>query len=289
MRTPAIVAALVMVVWGATPVMTRLATEDLTSLQVAVLRTVIAGLIAAPIVLVTRERAPVTRRQQLLLAISAISGFVAFPLLYTVGQERTSAMHGGMILAALPIATGAYAAILDRRRPTRGWLLGCAIALAGETMLVVIRVGDSADVATLAGDLLVVASALVVAVGYIAGARLGQGGYRSLAATYWGVLVGAALLAPLTGVLVVTDGIPEAGANAWLALLWMAILTSIVGYVGWYWALTRGGIQRIAPVQFLQPFSGLALAALLLGEQFTVPLLVAAAAILGGVAIAQRG
>jgi drug/metabolite transporter (DMT)-like permease len=289
MRTPALVAALVMVVWGATPVMTRLAAEDLTSLQIAVLRTLIAGAIAAPIVLATRERPPATRRQALLLTISAISGFVAFPLLYTVGQERTSAMHGGMILAALPIATGAYAAILDRRRPTRGWLVGCAIALAGETVLVAVRTGDASDAATMVGDVLIVASALVVAVGYVVGARLGAGGYRSLAATYWGVIVGSALMAPLAVGLVLDDGLPHAGATAWLAMGWLAILTSIVGYVGWYWALTRGGIQRIAPVQFLQPFSGLALAALLLGEDFTLPLVLASAAILGGVAIAQRG
>lgn len=69
----------------------------------------------------------------------------------------------------------------------------------------------------------------------------------------------------------------------------MAIVTSIVGYIGWYWALNRGGIARIAPIQFLQPFSGLVLAALLLGERLTLSLGLAAIAILVGVAIAQRG
>ena len=65
-------------------------------------------------------------------------------------------------------------------------------------------------------------------------------------------------------------------------------MTSIVGYVGWYWALAHGGIARIATIQFLQPFSGLVLAALLLGEDFTAPLIAASAAILAGVTIAQR-
>ena len=71
-------------------------------------------------------------------------------------------------------------------------------------------------------------------------------------------------------------------------MLWMAVLTSIVGYVGWYWALARGGIQRIATIQFLQSISGLLLAAWLLGEQFTVPLVIASIAILAGVTITQR-
>jgi drug/metabolite transporter (DMT)-like permease len=56
----------------------------------------------------------------------------------------------------------------------------------------------------------------------------------------------------------------------------------------WYWALNRGGIARIAPIQFLQPFSGLVLAAVLLGEQLPLSLGLAAVAILVGVWITQQ-
>src|SRR4051812_38829351 len=107
-RAPPVVAALVMVVWGASPAMTKIAARDLTSLEVGVLRTLLAGLIAAPIVLVTRERLPSGRHHRLLLLVSAISGFVLFPILFTLGQGRTSAMHGDMILAALPIFYRGY-------------------------------------------------------------------------------------------------------------------------------------------------------------------------------------
>jgi len=142
--------------------------------------------------------------------------------------------------------------------------------------------------ATLAGDALVAGSALVVAVGYVAGARLGQLGYHALAATYWGVAIGAVLMAPLFAGTIVADGLPDAGPRAWGAVLWMAVMTSIVGYIGWYWALSHGGIQRIATIQFLQSISGLVLAAWLLGEEFTVPLVIASIAILVGVTITQR-
>ena len=64
--------------------------------------------------------------------MSAAAGFVVFPVVYTIGQERTSGLHGVMILAALPIFTGLYAGIVARRRPGRAWLVGCAVALAGE-------------------------------------------------------------------------------------------------------------------------------------------------------------
>ena len=182
-------------------------------------------------------RTPPTRR---LLAISGLAGFVVFPVVYTVGQERTSGLHGVMILAALPIFTGLYASVVARRRPGRAWVIGSAIALAGEAVLIGGRgaAGGGGD-ATLTGDLIVLSAALVVSAGYVAGAMLPPRGVPSAAATYWGVVLGAVVLAPLATALLATDGWPDADATAWGAVLFLAVVTSIVGYAGWYWALDR--------------------------------------------------
>jgi len=234
-----------------------------------------------------RTRAPVAQRSRWLLALSALTGFVLFPILYTLGQERTSATHGALILAALPVFTGAWAALVDRRMPRRRWLLGCGIALAGEAVMIGLR-GGSGTEPTFGGDLLILAAATLVSLGYVAGALLSLAGYKSLATTLWGVALGAVVMAPLGLGLVEFDGVPSGDAAAWGSILFLALVTSIVGYVGWYWALARGGIARIATVQFIQPFSGLALAALVLDERLTPELAIPAAAVLAGVWIAQR-
>ena len=285
---PVAVAVLVMVIWGATPVATRLATDGLEPLVVAVLRTVLAGAVVLPLIASRGPALPRRPRARALLAISAVTGFVLFPVVYTIGQERTSAMHGSMILAALPIITGLYAALVTRRRPGAWWLVGCGVALAGEAVIVALRAGASGEGATLVGDLLVLVSALAVAAGYVAGAMLLSLDFSSAATTTWGVLLGAGALLPVALVLLVRDGVPEADATAWGAVVFLAVVTSILGYVGWYWALARGGIERIAPLQFLLPVSGLALAALVLDERLTVPLAVGAVLVIGGVTIARR-
>jgi drug/metabolite transporter (DMT)-like permease len=284
---PVLVSFAVMVFWGATPVLTRIATDDLAPLWVAVLRTVLAGLVAVPLVMTTERRPPASAGARLLLAMSSAAGFVIFPVVFTIGQERTSAMHGVGILAALPVFTGVYGMLVARRRPGPWWLAGCALALAGEAVIVAVRAGGGGT-ATVVGDLLVLASAIVVSGGYVAGALLVPRGFSSAATTYWGVMLGALALAPLTLAMLAVDGPPRAGAASWAAVLFLAVVTSIVGYIGWYWALARGGIARIAPLQFLQPLSGLVLAALLLGERLTWPLAVGAAAVIVGVAIARR-
>ena len=277
----------VMVVWGATPIVTRYALEDLEPLVVACLRTVIAGLVAIPLLRAGRHAMPRSDRSRRLLVVSALAGFVLFPIVYTIGQQRTSALHGVMILAVLPVFTGAYAALVSRRMPHRAWLVGCAVALIGEVVLIGGR-GAAATDATLVGDLLVVAAALIVTAGYVAGAMLPPRGVSAVSATLWGVVLGTVLLGPLVAGLFLDGGVPDAGARSWAAVLFLALLTSIVGYFGWYWALDRGGIERIATFQFLQPVSGFILAALVLGEHVTVPIAVGGALIVGGVVVAQR-
>ena len=124
--------------------------------------------------------------------------------------------------------------------------------------------------------------------GYVAGAMLPPRGLSSLATTLWGVLLGTFVLAPLAIGLFARDGVPDAGPKAWGSVVFLAVVTSILGYVGWYWALDRGGIARIATLQFLQPVSGFVLAAIVLGEDVTVPIAVGSALIVGGIVIAQR-
>jgi drug/metabolite transporter (DMT)-like permease len=195
-----------------------------------------------------------------------------------------------MILAALPVFTGLYASLVARRRPATAWIAGSVVALVGEAVLIGGRAagrGSGGD-ATLAGDLIVLAAALVVSAGYVAGAMLPPRGVRSAAATYWGVALGAVVLAPLGAALLATDGVPHASGTAWGAVLFLAVVTSILGYVGWYWALDRGGIQRIATLQFLQPLSGFALAAVVLGDSVTLPIALGSALIVTGIVVAQR-
>ena len=68
----------------------------------------------------------------------------------------------------------------------------------------------------------------------------------------------------------------------------MTVLSSIVGYSLWFWALGHGGIARIGSMQFAQPVMTMLLAVPILGEALTLPLLLSGAVILAGVAIAQR-
>jgi len=279
---PVAVALALMVIWGGTPMFSKIAIGQIDPLLVGILRTVIAGCLALPLAVALRHPLPSDKLGRQLLAFSAFAAFIAFPLLFTVGQQFTSAMHGALVLATLPVFTSLFGTLLERRRVSKTWIAGCVIALAGEAVVIVWRSAGATQGSSLKGDLIVLVSSALCALGYVAGARLSQRGYASLPTTLWGVAGAAVVLLPMLAWRLVRTGVPHAGAAAWGSVLVLALLTSVLGYIAWYWALGNGGISRIAPVQFTQPLFGVALAAVVLGERPAPVTAVAAVAVLFG-------
>jgi drug/metabolite transporter (DMT)-like permease len=288
--TPAVLAcALVTVLlWGPAPVGTKFAVDGLSPLAAAVLRTVLAGGPALVIALALRIPPPRGRAAIALLAVSAVSGFIFYPLLFSFGMAYTSGVHGTMILALLPMFTGAIASLADRRRPASRWWLGCAVALGGEALLILSRGDLSADGGDLSGDLLVLASGLFAATGYVAGAKLKQQGYPAQGTTYWALVLATVILLPVTPAIVSDVAWAQMPQSAWIGLIYLVIGVSVIGYICWYWALAQGGIQRIGTFQFLQPISGVLAAIVLLGEGFSLQTLASVIIVLSGVWIATR-
>lgn len=274
-------------IWGATPAATKFAVAEIDAFVVGILRTVLAGLAVVPAVLLLRLPLPDDAAGWRLLAISSASGFIGFPLLFSLALAHTSTAHAALVLAVAPIMTGLIGAVVEQRRPSHRWWGGVAIALAGEAVLVLLRGHDGGE-ATLYGDLLALAACVVVAGGYVAGSRLSPN-IGTWTVTAWGAVLGCLLLLPILALRISGEGLPDAGPVAWAATLSLAVFSSLLAYVAWYWALAAGGVSRISALQFLQPVVTLLLAAAVFAEAMTPGLLLSAGAILVGVAIARRG
>ncbi|MCH9013705.1 MAG: DMT family transporter [Proteobacteria bacterium] len=274
------------VLWGATPIVTKLAVAEIDPLAVGLLRTLLAAVVALPLIVLGRLKPPASREGRAYLAVSALAGFVIFPLLFSLGIARTTAGHGALLLGVLPVLTGLIAALLERRAPGGRWWLGCAVALAGTAVLVGERFDPSLSDGSSLGDLLVLGSAVAAAAGYVTGARAAREA-GTWPVTLWGLVLGSIALLPVLPFVLSPDNLAGAGATAWTAVLYLALASSIVAYAAWYWALGRGGIGRTGLAQFTQPLVGLVLAVALLGEALTWAMVVAAAAILAGVALAR--
>ncbi len=286
---PAVLAAagLTVALWGGTPLVTKLAVGGVDAAAVGALRTLLAGALALPILLLCRLRFPAKREARSLLVIAALGGFVFFPILFSLGQARTTTAHGALILAVLPVLTGLMAAAVERRLPSRRWCVGAAIAGVGTLILISGQFDLVLTGADPLGDLLILLGAAGASAGYVAGARAARFS-GAWAVTFWGLAIGGLALLPVAPLLLSNARLPEADVAVWACLIYLAAGSSILAYAAWYWALGRGGIGRVGVTQYFQPLVSLSLAILVLGEALRWPTLLAAVLILGGVLFATR-
>ncbi len=120
------------------------------------------------------------------------------------------------------------------------------------------------------------AACVMCACGFAAGGRLAQR-IDPLAATLWAIAVASLGFLPAAVLMVGTVDWPALGPVTWVALLHITAGASVLAYVSWFWALSRGGIARVATFQFAQPALVLVFAALILGEPMPAQLIVAGA------------
>jgi drug/metabolite transporter (DMT)-like permease len=278
-----------LVLWSGTAIANKIAVGVMDPMTAGILRSMLAGLVAAGIALALRFPLPRTTGDRALLVISGVTSFALWPALLSLGLGRTSAGHAALIMATLPVLTGLIAALFDRRWPAAGWWTGVVIALAGTAFLVLYRSGGALNAgdASVEGDLIVLSGTAICALGYVAGGRISPR-IGTWATTFWGLAAATVLLVPSFILLAPRTDWSAVGATGWLAIAYLTFMSSLVGYAAWFWALGHGGIARIGASQLAQPVMSVALAALILGEKLTVPLVIAAAVILFGTALTQR-
>jgi drug/metabolite transporter (DMT)-like permease len=288
-RRPAAVyvaATAAVVLWSGTPIANKMAIASIDPATAGLLRSAIAGIIAGALAVATRLPFPANPRQKALLWFSGISSFALWPLLLSLGLGRTTANHAALIIAMIPVVTGLVAAAVDRSWPKLSWWMGVALAAAGTFFLVTSRADQAESGGTLAGDALVLSGILACACGYVAGGRLVPV-IGTWATTLWGLALAAALLIPAIALLASRTAWSDVALQSWLAIAYMAVPSSLVGYALWFWALGHGGIARIASWQLGQPLLSVLFAAILLGERITPVLLACGASILLGTTLTQ--
>jgi len=194
-----VAACLAVVVFALVPASTRIAGLQLDGLSIGLIRAVGAGLLTAPLLVICRLRPPNGVKDLALLLVYAFGNFAGFPVLFSLGTQRTSGAHAALIMATMPLLVGSIGVVLDRCLPRSSWFLGMAVAVMGEGALIGLGNVGTAAGATIAGDAIVFAGCALSAIGLVAGARLGSR-MNPLAGAFWAMTIAAVGLAPFAAV-----------------------------------------------------------------------------------------
>ncbi len=233
-------------------------------LFVACARAVVAGVLAATALLVTR--APLPRGGQWLrLGVVAAGVVTGFPLLTTFALTTTSAGHSAVVIALLPAATAVLAVLRTDERPPRAFW--CAAA-AGAVAAVGFAVFGGGGFSGLHWpDLLLFGAVVAAAAGYAEGGLLARelGPWQTIS---WALVLSAPPMVTLSGIAIAAQ--PPTGSPAqWASFAYLGVVSMFLGFLAWYRGLAHGPMAQVSQIQLVQPVLTLGWAALLLGESVT--------------------
>src|SRR6266568_4485401 len=212
----------------------------------------------------------------------AVGVVIGFPLLTALALQHITSAHSIVFIGLLPLATALFGVIRGGERPKPAFWLFSVVGAASVAGFALANSGF----ASLTGDLLMVGAILLCGLGYAEGARLSRrlGGWQVIS---WALVVALPVMAAIA-LATWPDVWSGIGGPAWLGLAYVSVFSMLIGFVFWYRGLARGGIAAVGQLQLLQPFFGLALAGLLLGEPVAWTMIVVTGLVVLCVAGAKR-
>ncbi|MDR6790680.1 drug/metabolite transporter (DMT)-like permease [Sphingomonas sp. BE138] len=218
----------------------------------------IAAMLGAVFLVALRQAKP-TRSDILPLGIVAIGVVIGFPLLTGLALRHITAAHSVVFIGLLPLATAAFAVLRGGERPRPAFWAFSGVGAATVAGFALGQGGGS-----LTGDLLMVAAIQLCGLGYAEGATLSRrlGGWQVIS---WALLLALPVMAVIA-VATMPANVAAVGWCAWTGFAYVSVFSMMLGFVFWYRGLALGGIAGVGQLQLLQPFLGLLLAGLVLGE-----------------------
>ena len=262
---------------------TRVAVAGLSPLFIGSGRAVVAALLAALALVLTRQRLP-HGTQWLRLAVVAAGVVVGFPLLTSLALTTASASHGAVVIALLPAATAVMAVLRTGERPGRPFWIAAALGAIVAVGFAALQGGGFGGLSW--HDLLLFGAVLAAAVGYAEGGLLARelGAWQTIS---WALVVASPLMLALTGFAVAQQP-PSATQAQWAAFGYLAVVSMFLGFFAWYRGLEIGPMAQVSQVQLVQPVFTLVWAAMLLREPVGWLTALGALAVIACAALAVR-
>jgi drug/metabolite transporter (DMT)-like permease len=271
---------LVILIWASNFIAAKIGLRSLPAMTLASFRVVLAGAVMLPFYLgcsrlpafaeaAESRRRKFTLRDLWVFLYMGFFGVVMNQVCFTVGLRYTSVGHAAVIVGLGPIYTLILAVLVKLEEATWRKAAGMAIAFGGVAVLAAEN-GISAHSPSVLGDAITMTGSIGFAMYVVLGKRL-AGRYDPLTMTAFSHYAGALLVLPIAFYRAITLGSAEhwraIAWSAWAAMLYMAIFSSAVAYVIYFWLLRYLEASQLSAFAYLLPVLATLLGILWLGEK----------------------
>jgi drug/metabolite transporter (DMT)-like permease len=259
--------------------------EGVPALAIAALRMSIAALVVVPFALAgRREEIRRLKPPDVLLAVGSGILLAMHFGFWISSLDHTSVMSSVVLVSTNPVFVGLASALLLREKPSRGTVMGIAVAVLGGAVVGLADLGPSGG-ASLRGDALALLGALSVSGYLLIGRRL----RRSMSVSLYVALVYLTAAVALLALVGITStriaGFPLRG---YLWVLLLAAGPQLLGHTSYNWALKYVSATFVTVTLLAEPIGATLLAIPVLGQVPTPIRLAGGVLILAGVFLAAR-
>jgi len=279
---------LVSLVWGGSFIIVKIATIEIDPVHLGFLRFLIATPIMILVLLFLKRDTYIPLKELPSLAVLGLTGVT---LLYTfqfIGISYTNAPAASVLINTNVIFIAILSALFLKEKFNVKKILGVLLSFSGVLIVIFSNIRQEAfsfSNVFFIGSILVLLSAFCWAIYSIVGKRLLRI-YDTFAVTTYAFTLGSIFYIPF----VILDIVPllqKISFNGWISILYLAILCSVFGYVGWYYSLKKSEASKAAVYLNLIPLFTITIS-IFMGKIPTIFFLFGAILIIYGVYLTQK-
>ena len=245
--------------WSSAFTSARIIVVDASPLAALTLRYLISGLLGVGIALAIGQNWRLTPAQWRATIIFGILQNAVYLGLNFVAMQTVQASLAAIIASTMPLLVALALWFMGERLRPLG-IIGLAAGLVGVTIIMGARIGGGVD---LIGLLLCVIGVIALTLATLLVRGLTSGGNFLM-------IVGLQMLVGCVTLALATLAFETPRVNVTLPLVlafaYTCLVPGLLATVVWFWLVNRIGATRAATFHFLNPFFGVAIAALLLSE-----------------------
>ena len=273
--------------WSINYVVAKIALHSFPPLLIGPLRAATAAVLLLPVFFFLRPNSGERwqRRELIELALLGVFGITLNQVFFVVGMASTSVAHAALVIATTPLQVLMLAAFRGQEKITARKLAGRGVAIAG---IAVLNLGKQTRGASFNGDFFVFLASFCFSLYTVFGKEVTRR-HNIITVNAVGYLAGALAGAPLLVQQSWNFDFSAVAASGWWSLAYMAILSSILCYLIFYYALNHLTATRLAAFSYVQPVIASLAGLLILREPITLPIAAGGLLVLSGVWVTGRG
>jgi drug/metabolite transporter (DMT)-like permease len=280
--------AFVSLVWAGSFVAVRMTVKEISPVDLGFLRFLVATPFMVLILLLSKKETRLPAKELLSLSVLGLTGVTLLYIFQFIGIEYTTASTSAVLINTNVIFIVLLSATLLKEKFPLRKAVGIALSFVGVLVVIFAQMANESIAFSnvfLIGCIFIILSAFCWAIYSIVGKRL-LDKYDPFTVTTYAFVLGTIFFLPVV-LPDITDVIQGVSFNGWMAILYLALICSVFGYVSWYYALSRIEAGRAAVFLNLIPLFTIVIS-FFTGEIPTFIFLIGAILIIYGLYLTQK-